>query len=401
MNKCSLGVIAVVLVVLGLMGCAADSANGGGGQNNGTAGTSAAGVGAAGTGFAGTGLTAGTGAGAGTAGTTAGTGPVTIGDCKAESEAAEVNRQGADIVWVVDNSCSMADEAEAVRTNMNRFAQKLIDEGVDVRLVLISATSDGSMPMLCPDGDWQCLLNQALSGLNFGICIDAPFGSGMCPADSKAPNYLHVPNTVGSWDALVQIINSYPMYSSMMRPDAAKHFVVVTDDESTQMDAATFTTSVAGLDPTLFATWKMNAIYAQSMCPAAAAVGNVYKTLIDQTGGVGSDLCSQDFDPVFDALAQHVAQTAEIACDFPIPPAPAGQTLDPRKVNVRFTSPAGAAVDVAKIPEGEDCNGREGWYYDNDQTPTKVISCEASCTSFRSSGGRVEVLFGCDSVVVE
>lgn len=398
MNKCSLGVIAVLL---GVLGCAADEPTGGG-QNNGTAGVSAgtgvAGAGFAGTGVAGTGLgTAGTTAGAGTAGT----GPVTIGDCKAESEAAEVNRQGADIIWVVDNSCSMADEAEAVRSNMNRFTQRLSDEGIDVHLVLISATSDGSMPMLCPDGDWMCLLNQALSGLNFGICIDAPFGSGMCPADSKAPNYLHVPNVVGSWDALVQIINSYPMYSSMMRPGAAKHFVVVTDDESTQMDAATFTQGVNGLDPTLFASWKMNAIYAMSMCPNAAAVGNVYKTLIDQTGGVGSDLCMTDFDPVFDVLAQHVAATAEIACDFPIPEPPAGQDLDPHKVNVRFTTPGGAAVDVAKIPEGETCDGREGWYYDNDAAPTKVISCEASCAGFRASGGKVEVLFGCSSIEVE
>jgi hypothetical protein len=174
MNKCSLGVIAIVL---GMFGCSADSPDDGGGQSGGTAGSSA-GAGA-GSGTAGTGL--GTAGSLGTAGTglgTAGTGFAgTDGNsCTGTGAEAEVGRQGADIIWVVDNSCSMATEAEAVRSNMNRFTQNLIDDGIDVNLVLISATSDGTMPMICPDGDWACLLQQIASGFNFGVCIEAPFG---------------------------------------------------------------------------------------------------------------------------------------------------------------------------------------------------------------------------------
>jgi hypothetical protein len=46
------------------------------------------------------------------------------------------------------------------------------------------------------------------------------------------------------------------------------------------------------------------------------------------------------------------------------------------------------------------CDGREGWYYDNDAAPTKVLSCPASCERFKATGGKVDVLFGCTSVVV-
>jgi hypothetical protein len=37
-----------------------------------------------------------------------------------------------------------------------------------------------------------------------------------------------------------------------------------------------------------------------------------------------------------------------------------------------------------------------GWYYDNNQTPTRVIACPASCTKIKGlTQGKVNVLFGC------
>jgi hypothetical protein len=130
-------------------------------------------------------------------------------------------------------------------------------------------------------------------------------------------------------------------------------------------------------------------------------VSPVHHALVEQTGGVSGDLCTQMFDPVFDELAMDVVTTAEIACDWPIPAPPAGQTLDRDKINVKFTQPDGAEVSLGRIPPGEECGDREGWRYDNDDAPTKVISCPASCQRFQASGGKVDVLFGCAVVLVE
>ena len=44
------------------------------------------------------------------------------GTCTATGAEAEVGLEGADLIWIVDNSCSMAVEAAAVQDNMNRFA---------------------------------------------------------------------------------------------------------------------------------------------------------------------------------------------------------------------------------------------------------------------------------------
>ena len=236
--------------------------------------------------------------------------------------------------------------------------------------------------------------------VDFGVCIGAPFGSGNCPDDSKAPNFLHLATPVGSTNGLQMALDMYPQYAHMMRPNTSKHFVIVTDDDS-DLPAASFTQGVAALDPTLFAAWRFHGIFSFTQCPDAAKVGTVYQELVQQTAGVSGDLCTQNFDPVFDELAKDVVMKAEVACDWPIPAPPPGQSLDPNKINVNFTQPDGTVVALGRIPAGESCGDREGWFYDDDTAPTIVHSCPASCDRFKSSGGKVDVLFGCRTVDVQ
>jgi hypothetical protein len=296
----------------------------------------------------------------------------------------------------------MAIEAVAVQTNMNRFAQKLLDSGIDVHLVLISsANTSYQMNSACPPDDFVCALGMLVGSFtDFGVCIDAPFGSGMCPNDSLPPNFLHLNYPVGSTNGLQMALDLYPEYRSMMRPNASKHFAIVTDDTS-DISAAAFTQGVNALDPALFAEWRYHGIFSFTDCPDAAEVGTVHQELVTQTQGVAGDLCLQQFDPVFDELAMNVVSNAEIACDWAIPPPPPGKSLDKEKINVKFTQTDGTVVDLGRIPPGEACDGREGWHYDDEAAPTTVISCPASCDRFRSGGGKVDVLFGCKTVVVQ
>jgi len=72
----------------------------------------------------------------------------------------------ADIIIVIDSSQSMGDEIVLVQTFMNAFSQQISAAGVDPRVILI--------------GDPQA------------ICIGAPLGTGMCPADENLPTYVRV-----------------------------------------------------------------------------------------------------------------------------------------------------------------------------------------------------------------
>jgi hypothetical protein len=301
-------------------------------------------------------------------------------------------RQPADIIWALDNSGSMITEAQAVQDNMNTFAQQIVASGIDVRVVVLSAVRD---PILLPP---------PLDLLIPAVCIGAPLGSGQCPSDSKPPNFLHLPVLVGSNDALNLLINSYPQYRSMLRPEATKTFVVVTDDEATDPpnnSAAAFSAAVTGLDPTLFTQWTFSGVYCRTNCLNCSGVGNVYEQLRTDKGGVWGDMCMTDFAPVFSALAQTVITGSKLACEWVIPPPPPGETFDRDKVNVVYTPANSPPLRLLKVPTSADCGSEAAWFYDNNTNPTKVLVCPEICTAIQAANeAKIDVEFGCASEVV-
>ncbi len=143
--------------------------------------------------------------------------------CAEVSETAEAEKAPADIVFIVDNSGSMLTEAAMVENNMNKFSSQIVASGVDAHVALVSGAGTG--------------IGGTGIGGN-GVCIDAPLGSGQCPADSNLPGYRHVAIQVGSNDSLMLLRSTYPQWKQSLRAGAALHFVVVSDDDSLYMPAA-------------------------------------------------------------------------------------------------------------------------------------------------------------------
>ncbi len=312
----------------------------------------------------------------------------TEGECAAVSEMAVSERQPADILVVVDNSGSMQAEAGFVQTNLNTFSQQIIDSGIDVHVALISSYPN----------------------VGFGICIDAPLGIGMCPnTDDNPPLFEHVDIEVGSNDALETLIARYPDWQTITRPNASKHIVVVSDDES-DMDATAFDSMFKALDPSL-ASYVVHAIVApvdpftacfsgNVCCGLSAARGQVYFDLVDQTMGVMGNLCEQDFQAVFDRLSTAVISGSKLSCEWDIPDPPAGTTFDPGKVNLEFDDGAGTVLKVGKVDDASMCASvTDGWYYDDPSNPQSVLVCPQTCTKIQGFvGGRIDILFGCASM---
>jgi hypothetical protein len=90
-----------------------------------------------------------------------------------------------------------------------------------------------------------------------------------------------------------------------------------------------------------------------------------------------------------------------IACEYAIPPPPAGEELDIGLVNVQYLP--GAPGDAQLLPHADglgDCGDAPGWYYDDPAKPTQILLCPASCTAAQSNSGAViKVLFGCSTLV--
>ncbi len=288
----------------------------------------------------------------------------------------------ADVIFVVDTSGSMDQEAQWTQQQMPNLVNSITGSGIDIHLILIASSS---------------------------MCVPAPVGSGACGGgDTKLPNYLHVVDNVGSNNALNKIINNFPQYKSMLRPNAVKSFVVVSDDDADDGpndSAAAFTNSVNNLDPTLIQpnTWKFHGIVASGgpfsppcgpFPPLSAAEGKVYKDLINQTGGVFGDLCQQNFGPVFTAIATSVVSSAPLACEITMPTPEAG-VIDPNQVKLEITLPPNPPQLVGNVGSAAGC-GNGGWYFDNPVSPTEIVLCPETCNVAQaSSNPKVNVLLGC------
>lgn len=298
-------------------------------------------------------------------------------ECASYTEAAENKKLPADIIVVVDNSGSMDFEAGAVQTNLNAFSQQIIDSGIDVHVVLMS-----SYP-----------------GEGNGICIDPPLGIGGCPnMDTNPLTFVHLPTEISSNDALEQILDQQPLWSPSLRPEAPLHFMIVTDDES-DLGAMEFDTQLKAFNPD-YSDYKLHGIVCTTECDETAAIGNQYITLGQLTGGIISDLCLQDFQPVFDQLATEVVAGAQIACEWDVPAPPPGEDFDPMKVNVEFDDGAGGGFDIGYVESEAECaNVVDGWYYDDPAAPTKILACPQTCQKIQGvETATIEITLGCDTV---
>lgn len=117
----------------------------------------------------------------------------------------------------------------------------------------------------------------------------------------------------------------------------------------------------------------------------AQAGGTNSAFIVDTSGNVG-----QQFIDALNAI-----RGAALACEYLIPKPQTG-TVDPTKVNVTFTPDGGQPETWPKYANEAACPPTgNGWYYDNDVAPTKILLCPGTCSMVKNTKGQVDVLFGC------
>ncbi len=121
----------------------------------------------------------------------------------------------------------------------------------------------------------------------------------------------------------------------------------------------------------------------------AVAGGTEKAFLIDTKADAAAELAA--------ALAS-IRTTAVLGCTYTIPAPPAGQLLDPGKVNVTYTDAAGKVSKVLQDPANTACSMGSGWQYSADGS--QINLCGALCDSIKANpGGKLQVLFGCATEV--
>ena len=124
---------------------------------------------------------------------------------------------------------------------------------------------------------------------------------------------------------------------------------------------------------------------------------------IDAIAAAGGTTSSYDITKDINQFTAKMEEIrgAALGCEFDIPPPPNNQQIDPDKVNFSYT-PKGVGTSklLLRADDLADCNGKPGWYYDDNVAPTKMTLCPASCNTVKAdSKAKIDGLFGCKSQI--
>lgn len=289
-----------------------------------------------------------------------------------------------DVIWAVDSSSSMADAISKLEAAINGFAGSLQASGIDFRIVMIAANGTGSLQ----------------------VCVPQPLGGPNCTGNSSV---LRLSNQIiGSTNALTRILETYDSndpslaWSSFVRVDALKGFIVTTDDNTsltaTSFDAQLLAKLPAGMFGSASARhYVFHGILGvtesdvSATCPTAANNGSGYHPLATITGGGLHSICA-DYGPILESINRNLRD--RVACELLVSPA---EATDADMLSVRLTQPDTGPIILPRASDAASCAG-DGWYLDDNSSPRRLILCPETCTTVLADpNATLAVLTGCNS----
>jgi hypothetical protein len=227
----------------------------------------------------------------------------------------------------------------------------------------------------------------ALPSTVFGNAIDAITPQSSSDWRGGTPTLAVVQGTLDFLDGRVSA-----------NPDALHALVLVTDgypqscDDDSISSVAAAVAAVSGTIPTYVIGVRNpeGGPDTVSDLDAIAAVGGTGHAFLIATGD--PEQTKTAFREVIDGI-----RGASVSCDLEIPPPPAGETFDPKKVNV--TLDLGASQ--RSFSQDQTCTEADTWRYDDPSQPRFIELCPSTCTSVRGAPqAQLLVEFGCASRVV-
>jgi hypothetical protein len=352
-------------------------------------------------------------------------------DCPAVVVSARVERAPVDMIWVVDNSASMQVAIDQVSRGLAHFADQVAASGLDYRVIMLSLRSS-SNPVRIGSSD------------RFGVCVTPPLAGDEWCGDGE--RFFHINADIRSVEPLEQLLGTLAQTSGygpedargsepwahLLRPEATKSIIVVSDDNS-RLSPDDFERFSGGgnpfgettLPPGLFdRSWERTfhdylfhalygygdagdrgdrCVYSDGSSPPSG--GPTYTTLVQRTGGVRAPICTgaDAWRPFFNQVATSVVRSARRDCRIAIPTPPEEMMFVPDMLNVVLRS-TGEEQTLPRVEHLDACGFSGGWYYDDASSPTEVSLCPESCDqavhAIRYYGASLLVEFGCDSLFI-
>jgi Mg-chelatase subunit ChlD len=325
------------------------------------------------------------------------------------AEAHEGQRVPVDMYFLVDSSGSMAERVqggskwEVVSKALVAFLNDPRNGGAGVGIGYFPNAAQGT----CMAGQAGCLcipiVNICFSNVG-GSCTVADYALpavplALPPAVTAVISNINAHQLAGGTptrpavEGALQYLNQW----AAQHPDRKAVLVLATDGDPTGCDPNT-PQGIAAL-----AAAALSGPHAIKTFVIGVGNSLVSLDLVAQAGGTGKAFLVDTGGDVAKSFSDALDQIRGVAttCDFSIPAqGAAGMTIDPSKVNVRYTATGASAstlVTQTFMSDPKNCTSAGGWYYDNPSAPTLIKLCDASCQSL--SGGSIQVEFGCDTIV--
>jgi hypothetical protein len=296
------------------------------------------------------------------------------------------------LMVMLDRSCSMSEPAgdplwDRTKAGLTQFFSDPAADGIGVALHYFPTpdTTDFS----------YCSGDEATPTVPL-----AKLGAESAPADAQEQKL------VDSMDAQSFNFGGTPMYQALYgalayasvfaqdHGDEQMVVVLVTDGvpgESCDFNTNNNITHIAAL-----AAWAHdNSPFVSTFAIGLAGSSEAEIASIAQAGGgdaffLGSSPnLTDDLFQKLDSIKQ-----SNLGCTFKLPKGSNSKPADPSKVNVVLSN-GGGETKYVKV-DGPGACVAEGWYYDDDQHPSKIELCPEACSTVKAAPtGNVQVLLGC------
>jgi hypothetical protein len=214
-----------------------------------------------------------------------------------EDRITQVTVPAVDVLWVVDNSCSMEEEQRALRDNFGSFMQYFTGSGMDYHVGVVSTDMDArqeSGKLIEDDNRSSRYIDDTLS------------------ADDAIESFRQraLLGTAGSGtergkDAAMAALTTerYDTNAGYYRDEASLSIVVISDEhDQSNVSVNEFVNWIEGLKTDDDYTVSFSSIVGLDNSCSAAERGTGYLEVTNQVGGIDWSICTEDWSEVLTEL---------------------------------------------------------------------------------------------------
>lgn len=206
----------------------------------------------------------------------------------------QVQQPQVDVLWVVDNSCSMDEEQKALSTNFPIFMDFFLGSGLDYHIGVVSTDmQDAGQSGRLVSSDGYRYIDSATANPDQVFSRMASLGTSGS-GDEKGLD--------AAWSALELRKEDYNI--GFLREESGVHVIVISDerDDSNLVTPAEMASWLNGLRADDDLVTFSSIVSPEPVCSTAYSAGTAYLQVTAAVGGVAWSICSQEWGELLETL---------------------------------------------------------------------------------------------------